>query len=428
MTVNKLRIFFILGTMLATFMLVIGFNVSAAVVMPTYKEYRNGSAVIIDGQTYLLLTNNSSVEILQFNQANSLTQVSELRLAQKIKDVVTVNEGKEAYAIVTTGRYLYRIRITDPRNMQVVLKHDNYQYSRGRIRTGSVESLATNGKYLYTAGQYGVRRMNLSNLIVDKYYYYDKAYGLAVNDQAVFVIGENKAYGFNLATGNKLMEVELKNIDKQLRRPAVSKHNEGYVISDNAIIKMFDNQKTVYTNPTPKVSFSYGATMIDKTVYYANGYGVTKFDNNLEKTGFLKTSATNRFGDRSWAVGVLAVKVNGSDKLIVLNKSSILVLSPSLALISQYRDINNVLHNPGLTVNFDRQYFMTNQAIAARLAGFWPNEIIKLSIGDKVYQGKANNLGEAMISFMTPSTPKRYLVDISAQSSLMTYQETRDVK
>jgi hypothetical protein len=428
MTQNKLRVVFIVSVLAVAAVIAVGFSASAATKVADYKEYRSGSAVAIAGQTYLLATNNSSVEIMRFDQASKLVPVSEIRLPQKIRDLVTVNEGKEAYAIVTTGRYLYRIRITDPRRLEVVLRHDNYQYSRNRIRTGSIESLATNGKVLLTSGQFGVRAMGLTNLQVEKYYFLEKSYGVAVNNEVVYVQGEQKAYAFNLATGNKIMEADIKNAEKLNRRSAVNKANAGFIVSDNALLRMANGKVTTYVNPTPKVNYSYAATATDKAVYYVNGFGITKFDNNLKKTAFIKTSVSSRFGDRSFAVGVLAVNVNGGEKIVVMNKSSILVMSPNLSLISQYKDANNLQSTPEVSVTFDHQYFMTNQAITARMSGYWPNELVKLTIGGRTYQVKANNIGDAMISFMTPGTPARYMLDVTALSSGINYQIVRDVR
>ncbi len=399
---------------------------SAAEKAPAYKEYRTGSITTIAGKPYLLATNNSTVEIFNFNLANALVPVSELRLPQKIKDVVTVTEDKETYAIVTTGRYLYRIRITDPQNMEVILKRDAYQYSRGKIHTGAIESLATNGKVLLTSGQYGVRSIGLSNLLVEKYYYYDKSYGVTVNDKMVSVLGENVAYSFDLVTGKKVAESAIKNADKQIRHSALI-GNSNYVISDNSIAKLADGKVVNYVNPAQKVNFSYAASASDNVVYYANGFGITKFDQNLKKTAFLKTSITSRFGDRSWAVGVLTAKVNGSEKIIVMNKSNILVLTPNLSLLSEYKN-NDIQYNPGFTINYDYKYFMTNQAVTARMTGFLPNEMVKLTFGGRVYQVKSNNLGEAMVSFTNPGNQGRFVLEVSAPSMTTTFQDTKDVK
>jgi hypothetical protein len=368
------------------------------------------------------------VEIMSFNQATALVVVSELRLPQKIKDIVAVNEGNEAFAIVTTGRYLYRIRITDPKNMEVVLRHDNYQYSKGRIRTGSIESLATNGKLLFTSGQYGVRSMGLTNLIVNKYYHYDKSYGVAVNGKTVTVLGEQKAYTYHLVTGKKLMETPIKNDEKLIRRPAVNGQDMAYAISDNAVIKMFNGKVVTYANPAQKVSYSYAAATAGKSVYYVNGFGVTKFDAELKKSAFLKTSITSRFGDRAWAAGVISANINGGEKVIVFNKSSIVVMSPNLSVISQYKGNNNIQYNPGFSLSFDKQYLMTNQAVTARMTGFWPNESVKVMFAGKVYQVKANNLGESMLSFTTPGAFGRFVFDISAGASGTTYQQTKDIR
>lgn len=427
MTQNKLRVFYLIGTLVMAVVLAVGFSVSAATTNPNYKEYRNGSAVAIKGKTYLLATNNSSVEILSFNRDNALVLEAELRLPQKIKDVVTTNEGDEAYAIVTTGRYLYRVRITNPKNLEVVLRHDNFQYSRGRTRTGNIDSLATNGKALFTAGQYGVRRINLVNLQVEKYVYYDKAYGVAVNNNFIYVLGEQKAYAFNLVNFKKVMEADIKNVDKLNRRIAIGKYNAGYVISDNSVIKMLNGEVTTYKNPVKTVNFSYAAAATNNEIYYVNGIGVTKLDVNLKKLGYFTTAQPKTFGERSFAVGVMVVNANGGDKVVVMNKSNIVVMSPNLAVLSKYKNNDNLQPASGFTIVHDHLYFMTNQAISARITGLYPNEKVKLTIGGKAFYTKSSNTGEAIISFVTPSNPKRYTLEVSAASLASNYQETREV-
>lgn len=428
MTQNKLRAFFIFGTLVAAFLLVVGFSVKAASAPEAFKEYRNGSSIVLNGRTYLLVTNGSSVEILSFNQANSLVLESELRLPQKIRDVITTSEGNNAYAIVTTGRYLYRVRITDPKNMEVILRHDNYQYSRGRKRTGTVDALAFNGTKLFIAGQYGVRQMDAVNLQVEKILFYEKANGLAVNNNSLYVLGEQKAFKFNLNNGQKIMEVDVKNTDKLIRRIAVDKDNAGYVVGDNSLIKMSNNSTTTYANPVKTINFSYAVVSGGDAIYYVNGLGVTKFDLNFKKQGFFTTAQTKQFGERSFAVGVMVVNVNGGEKVVVMNKSNIVVLSPSLTVVSKYSSSNSTQNNPTFTLSLDHQFLMTNQDITARMAGFYPNETVKLTIGGRIYLARANNQGEAMIIFTTPSLPKKYMIEVSAANSGTNYQESREVK
>jgi hypothetical protein len=425
MTQNKLKTYFIVGTLAAAAVLVIGFSVKAA--ETANKEYRNGTSVAINGKTYLLVTTGSAVEIMSFNQASNPVLEAELRLPQNIKDVVTTAQGGETYAIVTTGRYLYRVKITNPKNMEVVLKHDNYQYSKGRNRTGSIDALATNGKALYTAGQFGVRRMDIMNLQVEKIMFYDKAYGVAVNNKVLYVLGEQKAFEYSLDNGQKLMEVDVKNADKLNRKIAVDKNNNGYVVSDNAVIKMVNKKAYTYTNPVKNLNFSYAVTAGD-AVYYVNGLGVTKLDMNFKKQGFFVTAQSKMFGERAFAVGVLTVNVNGGEKVVVLNKSGIVVMAPNLKVIAKYRGNSALQANPDFALSFDHQYFMTNQAIVAKMSGFYPNETVKLTIGGKTYQVRSNNSGEAMISFVTPSNPGRYVVDIRAPYSEVGYQQVREVK
>lgn len=426
MTQNKLKTYFIVGTLAVAAVLVIGFSAKAA--ETANKEYRNGTVVGINGKTYLLVTTGSAVEIMSFNQASNPILEAELRLPQNIKDVVTTAQGGETYAIVTTGRYLYRIKITNPKNMEVVLKHDNYQYSKGRNRTGSIDALATNGKALYTAGQFGVRRMDIMNLQVEKIMFYDKAYGVAVNSKVLYVLGEQKAFEYSLDNGQKLMEADVKNVDKLNRKIAVDKNNNGYVVSDNAVIKLANKKAYTYTNPVKNLNFSYAVTAGDNAVYYVNGLGVTKLDMNFKKQGFFVTAQSKLFGERAFAVGVLTVNVNGGEKVVVLNKSGIVVMAPNMKVIAKYRGNSSLQASPDFALSFDHQYFMTNQMIVAKMSGFYPNETVKLTIGGKAYQVRSNNSGEAMISFMTPSTPGRYVVDIKAPYSDVGYQQVREVK
>lgn len=425
MTRNKLKAVFFLGTMLAASLLVFGFSVSAEEL--PYVEYRNGVTVRMNNQDYLFATNNGVVEILAFNKMNILYKVSEIRLPQKAKDVVITKEGNKLFATVTTGQFLYRIDVTDPQKLDIVLKRDMYQNSRGRFRVGTVYQLATNGKKIFIASQFGVRSMGLDNLQVERIYHYEKSYGVAVKGNTILAQDENKAYAYDLNTGRKLAEVKTANADKQMRRPAIANDGSAMVISDNSLMRMVGNSSAKYWNPVKSGHASYAAAVIGNNVYYVNGYGVTKLlSGNLKKQGFYYSIPDH--SPRSWAVGIISANINGKDSLIVFNKSGVFVLNADMREVSQYRPDIEYQYEPKVEVKLDALYIKANQNLNARFSGFYPNEMIQFKVADKTYAVRSNNLGLASLAFNAPAKTGKALIVAKGEDSGLEFETSQTIR
>jgi hypothetical protein len=63
---------------------------------------------------------------------------------------------------------------------------------------------------------------------------------------------------------------------------------------------------------------------------------VSKFDKNFNKTKWLYTAQSLNYGNNSWAVGVTVKSFNQGSRIVVFNKSSILLLNDDFNLLDNY--------------------------------------------------------------------------------------------
>ena len=413
-------------TFLSLFLLAVYLPVNAA----TAKEYRRGKIVTNQGKTIVAVSNRQFVELLEITKDNKIIKLGEVRGMNVVEDLVVFPENDKNYLVITTGRYLIKYDITKPNSVKVILKRDLYQYRKGQYRTGQIFSLAINDSKIYGAGDNGVRAFGKDNLVVEKIFYFEKAYGLGADNNKLSVLGANKELVYDIKSGKLSAEYNIKNVQAERRNSVFDNKGNPLFISDNSVIKADGNLKA-YANPVTKnIIFSYGVSYSPTAgIYYVNGYGITHFDNNLNKKEFIKTSA-GTFGANSWGVGVETFRQDGEDKVLVFNKSSILLLNKNLKPLAQYKykvmggkEISNELK-----VVISKKFVMTNNNLDMELFGFWPNEKIKISFGGKDFLVTADNFGHAKTAIQAPVKVMKGVIDINGQESKINFQEIMDVK
>jgi len=392
------------------------------------KEYRSGQVITIDNKNYLIANNKEFAEIIEITADNKLVQVSEVHGMGKIEDLYAGRAMDKYFLIVATGQYLYRYDITDPKAPKIEFKRDLYVFKRGQFKIGSINVLAGNKDYLFGAGSNGVRSFLKDSLFFYKIYAFDKSYGVAADDDRLYVITENKGTVYNILSGVKLAEVDLENKDKINRSPYFDNSGNAYFPSDRGLVKIntVNFEKKLYLNPVPKTeNFSYGVTVsAGGDIYYANGHGLTALNKNFAKTKFFNTSKGN-FGVNSWAVGVKAAKIGTREIVVDFNKSAILLLDKNLKVLSQYKYkklyFDNITQDLKITVS--AYTASAGQKINLRLFGFWPNEIVAITFGKNSYSIKVDNQGYASTDVTVPQQNSRQaIIQATGNDSKFSYQ------
>lgn len=393
------------------------------------KEYRSGQIIAINGKNYLIASNKEFAEIIEIGADNKLTQVSEVHGSEAITDLYAGQYLNKYFLVTATGRYLYRYDISDPGAPKIEFKRDMYVFKRGQFKIGSINALAGNKDYLFGAGSNGVRSFLKDSLFFYKIYDFDKSYGVAANDDRLYVITENKGRVYNIASGEKLAEVDLENKDKINRSPYFDNSGNAYFPSDRGLVNIntVNHEKKSYYNPVPKTeNYSYGVTTFSGgDIYYVNGHGITTLDKNLNKLKFLIATKSNLYGANSWAVGITAAKVGAREVIAVFNKSSILLLDKNLKVLSQYK--YKKLYSDSITkdlkVKASANHGSYGQKINLKLYGFWPNEIVAVTFGQNSYSIKVDNQGYASTDLAVPYQDNRQaIIQAVGADSKFSYQ------
>lgn len=392
------------------------------------KEYRSGQVFSINNQDYLIANNKEFAEIIEITADNKLAQISEVHGLGKIEDLYAGQNMDKYFLIVATGQYLYRYDISNPKTPKIEFKRDLYTFKRGQFRIGSVNALAGNKDYLFGAGSNGVRSFLRDSLFFYKIYTFDKSYGVAADGDRLYVITENKGTVYNIASGEKLVEVDLENKDKMNRSPYFDNFGNAYFPSDRGLVKInsINYEKKSYFNPVPKTeTFSYGVTVFpDGNIYYVNGHGITALDKNFNKTKFLNTSK-GTFGVNSWAVGITSAKIGAQEIIVNFNKSSILLLDKNLKVLSQYKykKLYSDTITQDLKITASAYRANSGQKINLKLYGFWPNENVAVTFGQNNYSIKVDNQGYASTDITVPYQDSRTsIIQATGNDSEFTYQ------
>lgn len=393
------------------------------------KEYRFGQIIAINDKNYLIAGDKEFAEILEITSDNKLAQVSEIHGVEKIEAMAAGQNLEKYYLVIASGRYLYHYDISDPSAPKIEFRRDLHITKRGQFKIGSIYSLAGNKNILFGGGAKGVRSFFPDNLFVNKIYTHEKSYGLAADDKNLCVITENKGLVYDIATGNKLAEINLENIGKTLRSPYLDGLGNAYFPSDQGLVKLniYTGEQALYVNQVPKGdTYSYGASsLLDGNVYYANGHGLALLDKNNKKIKFFNTSWQERYGANSWAVGVAAAKIGARDVIINFNKSSILLLDKNLKVLTRHSYkkpySENIAFDLKITASANRA--SSGQKISLKLYGFWPNENVSLAFGKNNYTVKVDNQGYGIVDLTVPyQAGQQALIQAVGQDSKFSYQ------
>jgi len=396
------------------------------------ENYRQGAFFTNAGKTYLAVSNSSFVEILNVSAGNKLEKIGEIRGLPGVNDIYVDQTTAQTYLFVLTGQYLIKYNLTNVSVPRIEAKRDLYEWrGRDKVKIGYMQLLAGNKDYVFTAGTRGVRAYDIKTLAVQdsRIFTLEPGYGLAANGNTLAVIIKDKGFYekglvFDISTGALRVEYNLTNSTNTRRRPAIDSFGNIYFPSDNSLIKINSAGQLAasYYNPAkPGVIFSYGAQNLNSNIFYANGFGVTKLNNNLKSEKFFSSAAANIYGPNSWAVGVA---VNSDGRVAILNKSSVLLLNNELGFLSQYHflPINSGPVESALSIVPDRQWIRAGEKLNLKLYGFWPNETVIVKFGTSERSVTVDNYGAGAVNLTVPSQSGAMVVSANGLDSKLNYQ------
>ena len=418
------------------FLVILGFLLSPSAIWgEEEKQYRTGEFVYINGHNYLLASNSQFIEVLELTERDELVKVSEIYGMDKVNDIAINKEGDEWRLYLSTGNKIIKYNITNPLLPQIEFERNLYEWRRWHNSIGYSRSIAAINDYILTAGSKGTKSLEKSNLFENKIYTGESSYGVTANNSRLAFTTADKGYLYNLS-GEIVKEIKIANSESYTRKPVMDYFSNTYFLPDNGIIKVDHRGNVIgsYYNPVePGVIHSYAASALPNgEVYYVNGYGVSKFDKNFNKTKWLYTAPSNIYGMNSWAVGVTAKTFARGSRIAVFNKSSILLLDDNFNLLDQYTyqpSANADKHIGQVSVRLSQYQGTQNESINAYLYGFWPNEQVQISFAGDMYAVEVDNIGFASIIIKVPGGNQSGIVIVSADGvdSGLNYQATFNI-
>ncbi len=401
------------------------------------KNYRAGEFFNIQNKEYLAVNNSSFIEILEVTN-NKLIKINEIYL-DNVNDIYLDQANNKIGLLVLTGRYLIRYDVSNPSLPKIEAKRDLYAWrGKGKNKIGYMKSLAGNSKYIFTAGLRGVRTFDINFLAVadNKTFTLEQSYGIIANDNILVALIKDKGFYdkglvFDIETGNLVNEYSLNNIDNTEREPTIDNLNNIYFLSDNSLMKFNTAGEVVnnYYNPVASgLVFSYSALALDNEIFYVNGFGLTKLDSDLRKKEFFFSAPSNIYGPNSWAVGVAT---NNSNKVAILNKSSVLLLDKDLNLLDQYKyePLFSETLVRDLKIEPSKYFAVSGEALPVRLYGFWPNEDVSITLGSLEEKARVDSFGTGTAFLNVPEDEAtRTVISATGEDSGLNYQVSFNIR
>jgi hypothetical protein len=158
-------------------------------------------------------------------------------------------------------------------------------------------------------------------------------------------------------------------------------------------------------------------------VYFSNGMGVVKLQS--EDMALKDFAYTTNSGERGgWAMGLKVVSLNGSDRVVVFNNTSILVLDENLNKIASMGAVENETNaypTENLYLNLDYGSGTKNATVKLNGGGFLPREKLKINFAGSTTELISDAHGRFATALLVPDKKGTVDIKVDGQDSKLTY-------
>ncbi len=403
------------------------------------KQYRQGEITKIGLRDYAVVSNKQFIEILEITPDDKLEQVAEVHGMEAVNDLCTDREGDKTYLYVVTGRYLQKYDISDPKNPKVIDQRDFYDWRHGLYKIGYMKSIACDDQFIYVTGSRGMRSFFKDGLVPnDKFMIRTEAFEMATASGKLVIITNRGGEIYDVNSRKQEAVYELKNINNTKRQPAIDANGNIFFPADNSLVRIdaVSGIQSVYVNPINEgATFSYAASVAPSgNIYYVNGYGITKLTNDLKKQGFFNTCSDYEYGPNSWAIHVASAQTNNGERVIIFDKSSLILVDDNLNFLDHYIYDPLPEYDQGIQTNLELKLSeyagVGGSELTVWAYGFWPNEEVVISLENSEVTVTTDNLGFGVVKLIVPKNTKPGVKNVKAigQDSNLQYQVTYIIK
>jgi len=370
------------------------------------KSYYSGDAIAFQNKLYVGSTNTSSLEIFRLD-GETLSLIAKIKplnprfnTAEDFFDMKFSIEGNRLYVYAVSHYTIYKYELTGDKLALIKEVKNTYWEWYNRIDKF--------GNNIVTLSAKGLKIFNNDLEVINAFSFYnlDAPYNTsATNDRFVLSINATELQVYDRETRATVKNIPLNfKYDKGNRR-AYQDHDYNLYAVDDYYIKKFDFSGKLLASfrHLDYQGFDVAASGHTNYVYFSNGVGVVKLDENLKVIDSLWTN--NLGGYAGWAMGLKTVYLNG-DKLVIFNNSNILVLDEKLNKLASVAANETADAYPieNLYLSLDKNSAAPNSQVAVSGGGFLPDENLEVAFdGVKQATVQANNRGRFSVIITVPS-------------------------
>src|SRR5680860_46060 len=299
------------------------------------KSYYSGDALAFNNQVYIATTNTGNLEVFKLDGKI-------LGLVAKIKpynarfnsygeffDAKLISENGHLYVYAVSNYTIYKYEVAGNKLTEIQTNTNTYWEWYNRIDKF--------GSDIVTVSAKGVKVFNSDLQVIVAYDFKNQEapYNLSGNDNFYLNVDEtnSKIEVYNLESRSIINTIPLNFKFEKGNRRAVQNTNDNIFVVDDYYAKKFDLSGKLLASykHLDYQGFDIAVSPNTGSVYFSNGVGVVKLDENMKEKDFAWTG--NLGGYAGWAMGMKTVYAGG-DKVIVFNNSNILVLDANLNKIA----------------------------------------------------------------------------------------------
>ncbi len=409
--------------------IVLLFGVVALTIAPAktkIKSYYSGDAINYNNRLVVASTNSESLELFVL-EANNLKRVINLRPFDKrfnkdssFYDVKLNIEDNRLYAYTISGFSIYKYDISNLREA-VLIKESTNTYWEWYDRIDKF------GDNIVTFSSKGIKIFNNNLEIIDSHNLVnDIPYNISL--AANFILNPNeKENKIDLYDSGHREVIKSLNVNFY---GAKNNRSTYYDPADQSIYFADDlSVKKIGLDGSLKARFEhigYPGYDVDSSgnnhLYFANGLGIVKL-NKADMSVLNSRRTGNITVNDGWAMGLKVVSVSGSDKVVLFNNSSLIVMNSNLEILGYFiaglDDKKAAKENLFLNLNSASVDSGTQFQLSG--GGFFPEEELVIDFYNTEKNIKADREGRFKITLNSPE-----LSDSSSSNRVFIQSENSD--
>ncbi len=386
----------IIGVILLAFVLISSSMIYSG--KTNIKSYYSGDAIVFANNIYIASTDTGSLEVFRLEE-------NELILVDKIKPFnPRFNRYEDffdlAFSIEHNRLFVYAVSHYTIYKYQVIENSLSYINESKNTYWEWYNRINRFGDNIVTVSAKGTKFLNFDLQVINSHSFTNVNSPYNINagiERFILNVDEQKSTLLVYDSENRSLVSEIPlnfKFDKGNRKAYQDNFGHLYVV-DDYFAKKFDLNGNLlgHFQHIGHQGFDIDSSGHNHYVYFSNGVGVVKLNNNMELINHRYTTSLG--GYAGWAMGMKVLHLNG-DKIVLFNNTNILVLDHNLdklASIEATETDNNRYPLENLFLNLDKNRVNINSEVYVSGGGFRPEEDLTVSIGRSKTEAKADYRG-----------------------------------